>query len=243
MPQLRLGVNLDHIATLRQQRHTPYPDLGAAIRRAEAGGADGITLHLREDRRHIQPADVALARRTARGTLNLEMAATPEMIGTALRVRPDYCCLVPEKRAELTTEGGLDLAAGAARLRDACGRLGGAGIRVSLFIEPAADAVDAAAELGAGLVELHTGPYANADTPAARDAERERLAAAAARGRARGLTVNAGHGLHADNVGPVASIPGLHELNIGHAVVCRAVFVGLEAAVRELRAAMDRACA
>ena len=243
MPQIRLGVNIDHIATLRQQRHTLYPDLGEAIRRAEAAGADGITMHLREDRRHIQPADVELARRTVRGTLNLEMAATPEMVDAALRVGPDYCCLVPEKRAELTTEGGLDLAGGAARLRDACARLGLADIRVSLFIEPEPAAVDAAAELGAELVELHTGPYANAASSAARAAERERLAAAAARAQAHGLTVNAGHGLHADNVGPVASIPGLHELNIGHAVVCRAVFIGLEAAVRELRAAMDRACA
>ena len=243
MPQIRLGVNIDHIATLRQQRHTLYPDLGEAIRRAEAAGADGITMHLREDRRHIQPADVELARRTVRGTLNLEMAATPEMVDAALRVGPDYCCLVPEKRAELTTEGGLDLAGGAARLRDACARLGLADIRVSLFIEPEPAAVDAAAELGAELVELHTGPYANAVSSAARAAARERLAAATARARAHGLTVNAGHGLHADNVGPVASIPGLHELNIGHAVVCRAVFIGLEAAVRELRAAMDRACA
>ena len=243
MPQIRLGVNIDHIATLRQQRHTPYPDLGAAIRCVEAAGADGITMHLREDRRHIQPADVELARRAVRGTLNLEMSAAPEMVETALRTRPDYCCLVPEKRAELTTEGGLDVAADPARLRGACERLGGAGIRVSLFIEPEPAAVDAAAELGAELVELHTGPYANAAEPAARDAERARLAAAAARARGRGLTVNAGHGLHADNVGPVASIPGLHELNIGHAVVCRAVFIGLEAAVRELRGAMDRACA
>ena len=240
MTHVRLGVNIDHVATLRQQRHTDYPDLGEAIRRVEAAGADGITMHLREDRRHVQLRDVERARRQARGTLNLEMAATREMLDVAERVRPDFCCLVPERREELTTEGGLDLAGGADRIREACARLKEAGIQVSLFIEPSPEAVDAAVELGASIVELHTGPYANAAEPAAREAELERLASVAQSARER-LTVNAGHGLHRDNVGPVAAIPGMNELNIGHAIVCRAVMVGLEAAVREVREAMGTA--
>ena len=238
MKNVRLGVNIDHIATLRQQRHTDYPDLSEAVRRVEAVGADGITMHLREDRRHIQLEDVEQARREVRGTLNLEMAATDEMLDIAERVHPDYCCLVPERREELTTEGGLDLVAGADRVRKACTRLKAAGIQVSLFVEPTHEVMDAAVELGASIVELHTGPYADATEPAAREAELERLASAAQYARER-LTVNAGHGLHRDNVGPVASIPGMNELNIGHAIVCRAVMVGLEAAVREVRGAMD----
>ena len=240
MTDVRLGVNIDHIATLRQQRHTDYPDLDEAIRRAEAAGADGITMHLREDRRHVQLEDVEQARRQVRGTLNLEMAATEEMLGIAERIRPDYCCLVPERREELTTEGGLDVAGGADRIREACTRLKAAGIRVSLFVEPAREAMDAAVELGASVVELHTGPYANAAEAGEREAELERLASVARYARER-LTVNAGHGLHRDNVGPVAAIPGMNELNIGHAIVCRAVMVGLEAAVREVREAMGAA--
>ena len=240
MTNVRLGVNIDHIATLRQQRHTDYPSLGEAIRRAEDAGADGITMHLREDRRHVQLEDVEQARRQVRGTLNLEMAATDEMLDIAERIRPDYCCLVPERREELTTEGGLDVVAGAERIRQACDRLGAAGIRVSLFVEPAREVMDAAAELGADLVELHTGPYANATEPEAREEELERLASTTQYARER-LTVNAGHGLHRDNVGPVASIPGMNELNIGHAIVCRAVMVGLGEAVREVREAMGAA--
>lgn len=237
MTNVRLGVNIDHIATLRQQRHTDYPDLGEAIRRTEAAGADGITLHLREDRRHVQLEDVERAREQVSGTLNLEMAATSEMLDIAERIRPDYCCLVPERREELTTEGGLDVVGGADRIREACARLEGAGIRVSLFVEPEREVMDVAVELGASTVELHTGPYANAAEPAA---ELERLDSVTRYACGR-LTVNAGHGLHRDNVGPVAAIPGMNELNIGHAIVCRAVMVGLEAAVREVREAMGAA--
>ena len=241
MSAVRLGVNLDHIATLRQQRHTPYPDLGEAIRIAEDAGAQGITLHLREDRRHIQPEDVDLARRTVRGTLNLEMAATEEMLQTACRVRPDYCCLVPEKREELTTEGGLDVRAAPPALADACARLRACGAQVSLFIEPEPEAVDAARELGADIVELHTGAYADATG----EEQRRQLHRIrdAARYACEHLAVNAGHGLHRDNVAAVAAIDGLGELNIGHAIVCRAVFVGLADAVREVRTEMDAACA
>ena len=236
---IRLGVNIDHIATLRQQRHTDYPDLGEAIRCAEAAGADGITMHLREDRRHVQLEDVEQARRQVSGTLNLEMAATEEMVTIAERIRPDYCCLVPERREELTTEGGLDVMRGKDRIRESCTRLREAGIQVSLFVEPTREAMDAAVELGAPIVELHTGPYANSEEAEAREAEFERLAEITQYARDR-LTVNAGHGLHRDNVGPVASIPGMNELNIGHSIVCRAVMVGLEAAVREVRQAMEQ---
>ena len=234
MADVRLGVNIDHIATLRQQRHTPYPDLGEAIRRVEAAGADGITMHLREDRRHIQLEDVELARQQVQGTLNLEMAVLEEMLEIAERVGPDYCCLVPERREELTTEGGLDAAAALERIRGACARLRAAGIKVSLFVEPDRAAVDAAVEAGAQIVELHTGPYANASDPDACEAELARLADAACYARER-LTVNAGHGLHCGNVAPVAAIPGIRELNIGHAIVCQAVMTGLEAAVQEMR--------
>ena len=239
MSRVRLGVNVDHIATLRQQRRTPYPDLRAAIRLIEAAGADGITMHLREDRRHVQLDDVERARADVRGTLNLEMAATEEMIGIARRVRPDYCCLVPERRAELTTEGGLDARRG--DLRGVCARLQERGIKVSLFIDPNEGDVDAALRCAPDIVELHTGPYALA-TGAARARELSRLARAAAQARG-AVVVNAGHGLHAGNVGPVAALAGMHELNIGHALVCRAVLVGLTEAVRELRAEMDAACA
>ena len=240
MPNIRLGVNVDHIATLRQQRQTDYPDLGEAIRCVQAAGADGITMHLREDRRHIQLEDVERARREVCGTLNLEMAATEEMLDIAQRIRPDYCCLVPERREELTTEGGLDVVAGGSRLQEVCTRLREAGIRVSLFVEPTRESMDAAVDLGAPIVELHTGPYANAKEPEARETELGRLAAVAQYARGR-LTVNAGHGLHLGNVGAVAAIPGMNELNIGHAIVCRAVMVGLETAVREIRQAMEGA--
>ncbi len=240
MANVRLGVNIDHVATLRQQRHTAYPDLGEAIRLVEAAGADGITMHLREDRRHIQLEDVERAREQVRGTLNLEMAVTGEMLKIAERIRPDYCCLVPERREELTTEGGLDVVGGADRIREACARLKAAGIQASLFVEPTSEALSAALDLGAPIVELHTGPYANTENPQARARELDRLVSAARSARGR-LTVNAGHGLHRENVGPVAAIPEMNELNIGHAIVCRAVMVGLEAAVRETRAAMEAA--
>jgi pyridoxine 5-phosphate synthase len=237
---LRLGVNLDHVATLRQARHTPYPDLMEAVRIAEKGGADGITLHLREDRRHVQPADVYAARELASGTLNLEMAATDELTAFALAVKPDYCCLVPERREELTTEGGLDLASHQRRLREVCERLAAADIKVSLFIEPTPQAVDLTVQIGAPLVELHTGSYANADG-SAQAHELQRIREAARYAAAAGLQVNAGHGLHLANVASIAAIPELVELNIGHAIVARAVFVGLESAVREMKQAMGAA--
>lgn len=237
--RIKLGVNIDHIATLRQARHTPYPDLMAAMRLIEDAGADTITLHLREDRRHIQDADVHDVRRLTRCGMNLEMAATDAMVAIAIQVRPDECCIVPERREELTTEGGLDVIGQEARLREVCAELGRAGIRVSLFIEPDVAALDAARRIGAPVVELHTGAYANATTPTQ---VAERLAAirqAVEHGSGSGLVVNAGHGLDYDNVQAVAALPAVHELNIGHSIVSRAVFVGIAAAVSEMRACID----
>ncbi|MFP4684224.1 MAG: pyridoxine 5'-phosphate synthase [Ectothiorhodospira sp.] len=242
---LRLGVNIDHLATIRQARGTPYPDLREAVRRVEAAGADGITLHLREDRRHIQDADVRGLRPLLRTAMNLEMAPTAEMHAIALEVRPEACCLVPERREELTTEGGLDVLGNEARLKAYCAELVRAGIQVSLFVEPETTHLDAALRIGAPVVELHTGAYANAADPQARAALLEQIRIAARYGHARGLVVNAGHGLDYDNVGPVAAIPELHELNIGHAIVARALFDGIGPAVAEMRARMDaaRTCA
>ena len=235
---LRLGVNLDHVATLRQVRGTTYPDLMRAIAISEEAGADGITMHLREDRRHIQDADVVHARRHIRSRLNLEMAASDEMIAVALKVGPDSCCIVPEKRAELTTEGGLDLSAHRQRLKLACQKLSAAGISVSLFIEPHKNSIDETLEIGAPAIELHTGAYAVANE-AAQEEQLAHLRSAAAYAIAHGLIVNAGHGLHRDNVYPVARIAGLHELNIGHAIVADAVLMGLGKAVAAMRRAMQ----
>ena len=229
-----LGVNIDHVASLRQARHTPYPDLRKAIAEAEAGGADGITMHLREDRRHIQDADVYVAREHVTTHLNLEMAATTEMVEIALRVKPDYCCLVPEQREELTTEGGLDIDAHRQRIAEVCETLHGAGIAVSLFIEPELSALEAAVQVGAKIVELHTGEYAGA-TDNIREQAYQRIVHAARHGTELGLQVNAGHGLTLDNVGPIAAIPQICELNIGHAIVADAVFIGLKEAVREFK--------
>jgi pyridoxine 5-phosphate synthase len=233
-----LHVNIDHVATLRRQRDTPYPDPAWAAAICELAGADGITVHLREDRRHIVDRDLRVLRQTVRGTLNLEMAATDEMVAIAAEVRPPVVTLVPEKRAERTTEGGLDLAASAESVRRALGVLGPAGVEVSLFIDPEPDAVRAARTLGAPRIELHTGDYAAAG--GAGGPELERLAAAARLGRSLGLRVAAGHGLDYANVGPVARIAEIEELNIGHSIVARAVLVGLDAAVREMRARMLR---
>lgn len=208
---------------------------------AEMSGADGITMHLREDRRHIQTHDVYRAREVVTTTLNMEMAATEEMLEIASDVQPDYCCLVPERREELTTEGGVDVAGQFERLQLACIDLAKAGIRVSLFIEPEQDAVDAASEAGADIVELHTGSYANARGGAEVARQLDRLIAAAERATTRGLQVNAGHGLHAANVAAVAAIPQMVELNIGHAIIARALMVGLDAAVAEMKEAMLRA--
>lgn len=237
MTDLHLGVNIDHVATLRQARGTDYPDPVAAALVAERAGADSITLHLREDRRHIQDRDVAALRDAIRTRMNLEMAVTGEMLGIATRIRPADCCLVPEKREELTTEGGLDVAGQPEKIADACARLRAAGIRVSLFVDPDPRQLEAAVAAGAPVVEIHTGAYADADD-SSRAAEFDRVAAAAARARELGLIVHAGHGLHYGNVQPIAEIPGLAELNIGHAIIARAVFDGIGAAVREMKRLM-----
>lgn len=230
-----LGVNIDHVATVRQARRTVYPDPVEAALAAETAGADGITVHLREDRRHIQDRDVEILRQVLKTRMNLEMAVTAEMIAIAERLRPPHCCLVPEKRTEVTTEGGLDVVGNEAAVRDACDRLGRAGIEVSLFIDPEPAQIDAAARCGAPVVELHTGAYADAEDEHARAKELARIAAAVAHGIARGVTVNAGHGLNYQNVEPVAAIPGINELNIGHAIIARAVMTGLPEAVREMK--------
>lgn len=237
----KLGVNIDHVATLRQARRTPYPAIVAAALAAERGGADGITVHLREDRRHIQDADVDRLRGAIATKLNLEMAATAEMAVKACAVKPEDVCLVPERREELTTEGGLDAAGQAVTLAAVVSRLRDHGVRVSLFIDPELAQIEAALKLRAAAVELHTGTYADAPTPAARDRERERLRAAAVAAGAAGLIVNAGHGLTLDNVAPIAALPRLHELNIGHSLIADAVFVGLEEAVRRMKAKLRSA--
>ena len=233
---MKLGVNVDHVATLRQARGTTYPSPLEAAILCEKGGADGITIHLREDRRHIQDADVVEFRRALKIPLNLEMANSPEIVAIALAVRPAEVCLVPERRQELTTEGGLDAAGQFAALKPSVARLKAAGIEVSLFIEPDPAQLDAAAALGAPVVELHTGKYCDLSGPAQAD-ELRRLAAAAEYGHARGLRINAGHGLNYDNL-PVfiRTVPHLDVLNIGHSIVARAVMVGMEQAVREMKA-------
>jgi pyridoxine 5-phosphate synthase len=238
MTALRLYINIDHIATIRQARrgHEPVPAEAVAI--CERAGADGITAHLREDRRHIQDADVDAIVAAVTTVFNLEMACTPEMLDLAERLRPHQVTLVPERREEVTTEGGLALASATPQLADALVRLRRAGIRTSLFIDPDRDSVTRSRELGADAVELHTGRYAHApgEGPAL-----GALRDAAAFGASLGLAIHAGHGLTTDNVGPVAAIPEIEELNIGHHVISRAIFVGLDRAVRELRAAMDAA--
>lgn len=234
---IALGVNIDHVATLRQARRSPYPDPLYAALLAEQSGADSITLHLREDRRHIQDHDVERMRHTLQTRMNLEMAATAEMIAIAARVRPADVCLVPEKRTEVTTEGGLDVAANTSALRDAVAALQAAGIRVSLFIDPEPAQLEASVACGAPVVELHTGAYAEAEGET-RGRELQRIARAAALGDSLGLVVNAGHGLHYHNVQPVAAIAPIVELNIGHSIVSRAVFTGLAEAVREMKRLM-----
>ncbi len=236
-----LGVNIDHIATLRQARRTRYPSPVEAALQAETAGADSITLHLREDRRHIQDEDVDILRRVLKTKMNLEMAATEEMLAIAERVRPQDVCLVPEKRSELTTEGGLDVVAQADKMRAACARLRAAGVRVSLFIDAEFAQIEAAAAIGAPVVEIHTGHYADAATPEATEREYMRIKNAAAYARGLGLTVNAGHGLTYHNVGAIAALPGMHELNIGHAIVAHALFVGWQAAVAEMKRLMREA--
>ncbi|QIK95118.1 pyridoxine 5'-phosphate synthase [Sphingomonas sp. HDW15A] len=237
---LRLGVNIDHVATVRNARGAGYPDPVRAGLLAAKAGADGITAHLREDRRHITDADIARLSAELPVPLNFEMAATEEMLGIALRHRPNAACIVPEKREERTTEGGLDAAGSFDRLRDFVARLGDSGIRVSLFIEPDERQVEAAVRLGAPVVEFHTGHYAELDGDA-RSVELGRVAAAAALAAKNGIESHAGHGLTYDNVQPIAAIPQICELNIGHFLVGEAIFTGLEASVKQMRALMDAA--
>jgi len=239
MPQatneILLGVNIDHVVTIRQARGTRYPEPIQAALVAEQSGADAITLHLREDRRHIQDRDVEMLKGILQSRMNLEMAATQEMGEIACRIRPADCCLVPERREELTTEGGLDAASNRQHLTDFCAMLAEAGIRVSLFIDPEPSQLEAARVIGAPVVEIHTGAYADARDPVSRVAELERIRRAVALGTEFGLQVNAGHGLDYHNVKAVLAISGIRELNIGHAIVARAIFSGLAAAVADMK--------
>jgi pyridoxine 5-phosphate synthase len=235
---MQLGVNIDHIATVREARGTFYPDPVEAALLCEQAGADSITLHLREDRRHIQDRDVVALRERQATRMNLEMAVTEEMLGFASRIRPADCCLVPERREELTTEGGLDVAGQLPRIREACARLADAGIRVSLFIDAIPAQIEAAAASGAPCIEIHTGHFADAQDAPQQALELDRIVAAVQQGVAAGLKVHAGHGLHYENVHLIAAIPGIRELNIGHAIVARALFIGLPAAVAEMKRLM-----
>ena len=232
-----LGVNIDHVATLRQARGTSYPRPAEAAYIAERAGADSITVHLREDRRHIQDQDLDDINAVMRTHMNLEMAVTDEMIAIASRIRPSDVCLVPEKREELTTEGGLDVVSQVGRVRSACEQLAESDIRVSLFIDPDTEQIDAAVEAGAPVVELHTGAYAEEEGER-QAAELQRIAEAAKYGHGKGLVINAGHGLHYQNVKPIAALPQVVELNIGHAIIARAVFDGLAGAVVEMKRLM-----
>lgn len=238
---LLLGVNIDHIATLRQARLTRYPDPVYGAQLAEQAGADSITLHLREDRRHIQDRDVLLLKDSKQTPMNLEMAAEDEMMAMAEKIRPEYCCLVPEKREELTTEGGLDIVGQGERIGDAVKRLHDAGIRVSLFIDPEQEQIEAAAACGARVIEIHTGHYADAPDEETRRRELARITEGVEQGLRSGLQVNAGHGLNYKNIGPIAAIDGITELNIGHGIIARAVFTGLEEAIREMKRLMREA--
>ena len=236
---LRLGVNVDHVATVRQARRIDVPDPVEAALLAARGGADGITVHLREDRRHIQKRDVELLRQRVKTKLNLEMAVTPEMVGLAENLRPDDACFVPERREELTTEGGLDVLTHKAKVQEAVKRLQGRGIQVSLFVDPEEKQLEASREVGAHGVELHTGRYCNASGD--RTKEHQEVAAAASFARRLGLEVHGGHGLNYENVLPIARISQIVELNIGHSIIARAIMVGMEQAVREMRDLLNRA--
>lgn len=238
---IKLGVNIDHVATLRQARGTRFPDPVQAAIEAEQAGADAITLHLREDRRHIQERDVELLKSILQTRMNLEMAVTDAMVAYAVRTQPEECCLVPEQRHELTTEGGLDIVTHASKVRLACSTLKDAGVRVSLFVDAEAAQIEAAAQSGAPAIEIHTGRYADAQSADARGEELGRIELAVQQGLDLGLQVNAGHGLNYHNVQAIAAIPGIAELNIGHAIVARAVFSGLQGAVREMKRLMREA--
>lgn len=237
---IKLGVNIDHIATLRQARGTQYPSVVQAALRAEEAGADSITIHLREDRRHIQDADVYALRPLLQTKMNFEIAATEEMLEIALKIRPQDVCLVPERRLERTTEGGLDVVANQTYLAEACDKLADAGIRVSLFIAPDIAQIEAAKAAGAPVIEIHTGKYADSVGSVQRH-ELQRIQQATAQAQALGLIVNAGHGLNIHNVHDIAAIPYMEELNIGHAIVAHAVFVGWEYAIREMKQLMVQA--
>lgn len=239
--KLRLGVNIDHVATLRQVRGTSYPDLVQAARVCEAAGAVGITVHLREDRRHIQDRDVFALRKSIKTRLNLEMANNPDIVSVALKVKPDEVCLVPERRQELTTEGGLDAVGQERRLRPTIQQLSDAGIEVSLFIAPDPRQIEAAARLGAPVIELHTGTFCDLHGAAARK-ELKALCEGARLAHTLGLIVNAGHGINTGNARGILDIPHLHTLNIGHSIICQAVFVGLNRSVREMLEAMKPYC-
>ena len=236
-----LGVNIDHVATLRQARGTLYPEPIQAALVAEQAGADGITAHLREDRRHIQDRDIILLKELIHTRLNMEMGVTDEMVAIALKIQPYACCLVPEKREELTTEGGLDVAGNLKRMQWACDTLNNTGIEVSLFIDPELAQIDAALDVGASVVELHTGCYADAKNPLQQRDELERLKAAALYAHSAGLQVNAGHGLHFYNVAAICAIPEIVELNIGHAIIAQALFSGLAQTVKDLKHIMRQA--
>ncbi|EKO3675487.1 pyridoxine 5'-phosphate synthase [Vibrio metschnikovii] len=239
MSSILLGVNIDHVATLRNARGTRYPDPVHAAEIAERAGADGITIHLREDRRHIQDRDVRILRETLQTRMNLEMAVTDEMLEIALNTQPEFVCLVPEKREELTTEGGLDVLGQLEKVQAATEKLTAAGIKVSLFIDADREQIDAAKACGAPFIELHTGHYAEASNETEQQNELKKIAAAAAYASDLGITVNAGHGLTYHNVAAIAAIPEIYELNIGHAIVGRAVFDGLSKAVADMKAIMD----
>ena len=236
-----LGVNIDHIATVRQARHTRYPDTVEAVYAAEAGGADGITVHLREDRRHIQERDIEIIQQILLTRLNLEMAVNDEMVAYAEKMQVPHCCLVPEKREELTTEGGLNILADEKKVYAACQRLAEKDIEVSLFIDPDFKQIEAAVRCGAPVIEIHTGRYADAKTAKDQANELQHVIAAVEFAHQAGLIVNAGHGLNYQNTDAIARIPHINELNIGHGIVARALFIGLEAAVREMKLIMRQA--
>ena len=241
MKPIKLGINIDHVATLRQARLTRYPEPLHAALVAEQAGADSITVHLREDRRHIQDRDVQALKERLTIPLNLEMAVTEEMVTLAEQLLPDYCCLVPERREELTTEGGLEVVGQTGKIRQACARLQASGSRVSLFIDADAGQIDAALDAGADMIEIHTGHYADCDNPAQRSIEFNKIARAVEHAARTPLQINAGHGLHYHNVKPVAAIEQVAELNIGHSIIARAVFSGLYQAVRDMKGLMDEA--
>ena len=240
---MRLGVNIDHIATLRQSRLTRYPEPVVAAQIAEQAGADSITVHLREDRRHIQERDIDLLRQTMLTPMNLEMAVTEKMLAFAEQVKPEFCCLVPESREELTTEGGLDVAGQMDKVTEACTRLKQAGIRVSLFIDADDRQITASRDSGAEVIEIHTGHFADAAFGNETEAELAKIISGVVLAKSLGLKVNAGHGLNYQNVGQIAQIPDIEELNIGHGIIARAVFTGLDEAIREIKTIIQKASA